>query len=130
MSRPGTGTAALILWVLAAILGIVGAIIGFVALGAAGAAAAASGTSGALLLGGAIVALIIAVVQIAVLVKFAQGRNWARILLTIIGILAIIGAVNSGSNGQGTSWFTIAFYVLAIVLSFVGGANDYFRRRA
>ncbi|HZM68257.1 MAG TPA: hypothetical protein VFC16_18375 [Nakamurella sp.] len=69
--------------------------------------------------------------------KMRAGRNWARITLTVLGILGVLGSVTPGSrsvtvNGQvfassgGPGWITAALTAVAVVLMFVGNANQFF----
>lgn len=126
MSRPGTVTVAFILWIIAAIASFVGAVIEFVALTGAG---AATGGAGIVLVIAGIVALIIGIIELVVVFKMRSGHNWARIVLTIVGILNILGNLSNGIRGQGFSWVTLILTLLAVILMYVGGANAFFRRR-
>ena len=69
--------------------------------------------------------------------KMYAGRNWARITLTVLGILGVLGSVTPTSrsitvNGEvyasssGPGWITAVLTVAALVLMFVGGANEFF----
>ena len=69
--------------------------------------------------------------------KMQAGRNWARITLTVLGILGVLGSITPSSrsvtvNGQvyasssGPGWITAVLTLAAVVLMFVGGANEFF----
>jgi hypothetical protein len=59
-----------------------------------------------------------------------RGRNWARIVLTVLGLLgAILGLVQIAQSG----WLVIVAAIVAlaaVILMFVGKANAYFRKTA
>jgi len=127
MNRPGTVTAAFVLWIIAAIVGLVSAILAFVAFGAGG--AVTGGLTGGVAIAVGVFALIVAIIQVIIVFKMRDGRNWARIVLTILGILSIVSNINSGVQGQGFSWVTLIVTLIAVILMYVGGANAYFRSR-
>ena len=69
--------------------------------------------------------------------KMRAGRNWARITLTVLGILGVLGSITPSSrsitvNGQvyasssGPIWIVGLITLAAVVLMFVGGANEFF----
>lgn len=70
--------------------------------------------------------------------KMRAGRNWARVVLTIIGILAALGAVLPTYRSvtvQGTTytvatygihWINLALTVAAVVLMYLAASNTYF----
>ncbi len=69
--------------------------------------------------------------------KMRAGRNWARITLTVLGILGVLGSITPSSrsvtvNGEvyassaGPGWITALLTAAAVVLMFVGGANQFF----
>jgi hypothetical protein len=71
--------------------------------------------------------------------KMYAGRNWARIVLTVLGALGVLSAVTptTGSvtvNGQtfaatsyGINWVSGILAVVAIVLMYLPQSNVYFR---
>jgi len=91
---------------------------------------------------GVVVALGFTAFLVVATFKMRLGRNWARILLTIVGgasvVLTIVATVSLpalrtvGSAGDvvvlATSWVQMAAIVAAIVLMFRPAANQYFRR--
>ena len=69
--------------------------------------------------------------------KMYAGRNWARITLTVLGIVGVLSSIAPTSrsltvNGQvyasssGPGWITAVLTLAAVVLMFVGGANEFF----
>jgi len=69
--------------------------------------------------------------------KMKAGRNWARITLTVLGILGVLSSITPSSrsitvNGEvyasssGPGWITAVLTVAALVLMYVGGANQFF----
>jgi hypothetical protein len=66
------------------------------------------------------------------------GRNWARIVLTVLSALSIASAASPTSNVQfgdqtysvgayrAASWIGVALAVLAIILMFMRASNAYF----
>lgn len=84
---------------------------------------------------GFIVVIGIAVVFIALFLFFAfmmrAGRNWARIVLTVLSGLSIAGSLGGNAYSTGQDWATwagLAFSVVAIVLMFLTPSNEYFQR--
>lgn len=77
-----------------------------------------------------VVAVAVVVVVAYVIFDFVMrsGRNWARILLTVVSALSIFSSF-SGSLGaaRGTfSWIGLILSVLAIVLMYLPQSNAYF----
>jgi hypothetical protein len=70
--------------------------------------------------------------------KMRAGRNWARVVLTVIGALGVLSAVlptyrSVTVNGTtyvvqnyGIHWISLALLVAALVLMFVPASNAYF----
>lgn len=70
--------------------------------------------------------------------KMRAGRNWARVVLTVIGVLGVLSAVlptyrSVTVNGTtyvvqnyGIHWISLALLVAALVLMFVPASNAYF----
>lgn len=80
-------------------------------------------------------AVLFAVFQVFCAVKMRLGRHWARVVLTVLEAISLVGFV-SGLLGGGTSagfllgllsWASAAFGVSALVLSWRTPAGDYFR---
>ncbi len=85
--------------------------------------------------------IVVFVILIGVYLLFAfkmrDGRNWARIVLTVFGGLTLLSAIrptvgNVEYNGvvyqtnQGPTWVTAVLALVGIVLMFVGPSNQYF----
>ena len=84
-----------------------------------------------------VVFVIVAGLYLLFAFKMQAGRNWARITLTVLGILGVLGSITPSSrsvtvNGQvyasssGPGWITAVLTLAAVVLMFVGGANEFF----
>jgi hypothetical protein len=84
-----------------------------------------------------VVFVIVAGLYLLFAFKMRAGRNWARITLTVLGILGVLGSITPSSrsvtvNGQvyesssGPGWVTAVLTLAAVVLMFVGGANEFF----
>jgi hypothetical protein len=70
--------------------------------------------------------------------KMRAGRNWARVVLTVIGVLGVLSAVlptyrSVTVNGNtfvvqnyGIHWIGLALLVAALVLMFLPASNTYF----
>lgn len=80
-------------------------------------------------------AVLFGVFQIFCAVKMRLGRHWARVVLTVLEAISLVGFV-SGLLGGGTSagfllgllsWASVGFGIAALVLSWRGPAGDYFR---
>lgn len=143
------------LWIAASVIGLVGGIVGLVVgFGAAEQAAGAAASQapgvpvrgiviGTLIATGVFIALFVALfVVFAVFMR--RGRNWARIVLTVLGAISIvsslpglIGGSTTTVNGQVIDLgggplvailtvVSILLTVAAIVFSFLKPANEYF----
>jgi hypothetical protein len=128
------------------ILGLISAAISFSSLDTLVAdALAAEGLDGALeedvmrsaVIVGAVVTLVFAALQ-AMFIWFAwQGRNWARIVLWVLGGLSVVSGLASFgtstqlSNGFLTAlgWFGVALALAGIVLLAQKPANEWYRYR-
>lgn len=79
-----------------------------------------------------IIAVVIAVVVIVLYLFFAvkmrAGRNWARIVLTVLTVLSIISSFsgNLSSARNWSTWVGIILPVLAIILMFLPQSSAYF----
>ncbi|GAB3383147.1 hypothetical protein [Amycolatopsis echigonensis] len=72
---------------------------------------------------GAVIAVVFALLHLLFAFKLRAGRNWARIVLTVLTALQVVSLL----AGQGTvvSYVGAAFAVLGVVLSFLPEANQY-----
>ena len=134
--RPGAVTAAYVIWLIGAIVSLIGAIfalfVGVIALGAGAAAGGVTGAAaGAVVLVFAIFVFIIAIVELVIVNRMRDGRNWARTVLAGLGILSLIGAIvpwfSAGWNSSSSvSVVQVVILIIAIVLMYVPAANAYF----
>lgn len=161
---PGTGTAgappkevetSFKLWLAVVALGLIGAILSFLSLDAITEAAlrqsgldasslppefATASRVGAIV--GAVIGLVILVLQVLVIFQMRKGRNWARILLAVLGGLSVLFGL-IGLFSAGTTLSIGALGVISVLLSVVqlllligailfmfrGAANPYFAGR-
>jgi hypothetical protein len=125
MSRPTTVTVSFIIWFIVVIINIISGIINLVN----GNSAAAAHNMGGAVVGGAIVGFIIAILELIVVFRMRDGRNWARIVLLILAILQIIGVgVGAASGGNALGWVGAVAVIVATILMFVG-TRGYFTKR-
>jgi hypothetical protein len=126
--RPTSVTVSFFIWLIVVLIGIVSSIIAFTSGGTQQAASDAGvGNMGTgIAVGGAIFALVIAIVELIIVFKMRDGRNWARIVLLILAILQVLGVFGAFSI---TGIIGVVAVIIATILMFVGGANGYFRKR-
>lgn len=126
---PGTVTAAFWILLLGLILDAIGAILLLVAgiafAGSRDAGGTAAGLSGPILIGAAVVALLFVVIELIIVFKMRAGRNWARIVITILEVLGL-GALFT--NATFWSWGAVVLSLIAVVLMWLPASNAYFRR--
>ncbi|MFD1146834.1 hypothetical protein [Saccharothrix hoggarensis] len=143
-ARPKSVDTAYMLWLVAAGIGIISNLISFLTaeeiaretLEAAGLPATSVEPS----YGGTVFSLILTVVWILVVMQMRKGANWARILLTVLGGLAVIGNLLSllligilfsiGFLGVLQALFVVVSLVAiigAIVFMFKSDSNYYFK---
>jgi peptidoglycan/LPS O-acetylase OafA/YrhL len=126
-SRPTSVTVSFIIWLVVVLANIVQ---GIISLTSGSSADVADSVGTAPLVGGAIFAFILAVIELIIVFKMRDGRNWARIVLTVLAILQLIGVgVGAASGGNAFGWIGGVAVLVATILMYVGGANGYFRRR-
>lgn len=125
--RPTSVTVSFVIWLVVVLANIIQGIISLVS---GGGSSAAESVGTAPLVGGAIFAFVLAVIELIIVFKMRDGRNWARIVLLVLAILQVIGVgVGAASGGNAFGWIGAVAVIVATVLMFVGGANGYFRRR-
>jgi hypothetical protein len=124
--RPSTVTWSFIIWLITVLLGIVGSIFIFILAGTGAAVAGAGGLAGAFIVAG-IIGIIIAIVELLIVFKMRDGRNWARIVLLVLAILQVIGNATQGGNNNAVNWIGLIAVVVATVLMFLPASNGYFR---
>ena len=125
--RPTSVTVSFVIWLVVVLANILQGIISLVS---GGGSSSAESVGTAPLVGGAIFAFILAVIELIIVFKMRDGRNWARIVLLVLAILQVIGVgVGAASGGNAFGWIGGVAVIIATILMFVGGANGYFRRR-
>lgn len=135
--RPGAVTASYVIWLIGAILSLIGAIfalfVGILALtGGAVFGGIAGAAVGSVILIFSIFVFVVAIIELVIVNRMRDGRNWARVTLTVLGILSLLGTVLpwfTGGWSSSSSWNFVGIVVLllAIILMYVPGANAYFR---
>ncbi|MBY0177560.1 MULTISPECIES: hypothetical protein [Curtobacterium] len=128
--RPTPVTVSFILWLVTVVLGIIRGVLGFIGAGSSPqvqAQAEGQGAAiGAAVTIGAVFAIIIALVQLFIVFKMRDGRNWARIVLLVLAILQVLG-IAAAFNIVGT--IGVIVVIIAAVLMFLPSSNAYFRKR-
>ena len=85
--------------------------------------------AGVVPISGAVGGVIAGLLHVLFAVFLLRGRNWARIVLTVIGALSLIGLVVSTVQGSWLSAIGAVVTIVAGVLMWLPSANAYFRRR-
>lgn len=129
-TRPTTVTAAFWILIVGLILDLITAIVlistGIAFAGGAVDVDGASFGGGVMITTGVIVILIL-LIELFVLRKMRAGRNWARIVITVLEVLGILSLI----GGVSTLGIIAAIIsVVVIVLLWVRPSNDYFRASA
>ncbi|OIH95518.1 hypothetical protein [Curtobacterium sp. MCBA15_001] len=120
--RPTTVTVSYVLWLVTVLLGLIS---GVIALFSGGGANAQAQNVGGLVIASAVVAIIIALVQLFIVFKMRDGRNWARIVLLVLAILQVVFGIASFSIFGTIGLIAV---IIATVLMFLPSSNGYFRR--
>ena len=143
---PGSVNGAFFIYVLAALVALIGIILTLTSSVWTDAIAANVNTSGTnvhtLVNTVKITTAVFGVIFLALYLFFAfkmrAGRNWARIVLTVLSALSIISSFSSSTtvtvNGhvykststQFVGWIGVALAIIAIVLMFLPASNAYF----
>ncbi|PYY36370.1 hypothetical protein DEJ31_08775 [Curtobacterium sp. MCPF17_031] len=119
--RPTTVTVSFILWLIVVVVGIIGGIINVIGVGSQ----TDDTTMRAGLTVGAVIAIVIALVELFIVFKMRDGRNWARIVLLVLAILQLLG-IFAAFSVFGT--ITLILVIVATVLMFLPASNAYFRK--
>ena len=148
-TKPGTVVGAFWLWIAAAAAAVVSGVLVFTsdvwdeAVALAGSSTTASGVSvDTLITTVKTVAVVFMVIFVALYVFFAlkmlAGRNWARVVLTVLAALTIVGSfsaqasvtvdgtVYSAGSGQALRWVQLGLALLALILMWLTPSNAYF----
>lgn len=159
--EPREVTTSFWLWIAAVVVGLIGAVVSFLQVGSVtdqidGGAAAGAGSGldpgtlssivTASLVVGAVLGLVLVALEVLFAVFMRRGRNWARIVLAVFGIIGVLftlGGLFSASttviggqeivtrSGISTvlSVVQALLVVAAVVMFFRPPANAYFRAR-
>ncbi len=118
------------IWVISGLLGLLFGLIGFFAVIAAFAFAPAIAALALVLL---LLALAVAAAQVVLAMKMKEGKEWARLALTIVAavslLLAIFGAANGSGSGMGLggNWFGFLVSAVAVVLMWLPNSQLWFK---
>ena len=90
-------------------------------------------TFDAVLIAGLVFGLLLVALELFFILKMRAGRNWARIVLTVLGAISVLGALFVLGQPQPaatlvTSVLSLLLVVGAIVMMYHKGANPWFRR--
>ena len=145
-AAPGTVKGAFLIYLLAALLAALGIVLSLTSSVWDDAIAAAGNDSGVstqtLVNTAKIVTVVVSAILLALYLLFAfkmrAGRNWARVVLTVLSALSIAssfsasasvtvnGNVYKSTSTQATGWIGAALGIIAIVLMFLPASNAYF----
>lgn len=146
---PSTVKGAFLIYLIVTLISVIGIVLVVTsnvwdqAIAAAGTNVTSSGTSVSSLASAAKIAtVVVGLIFIGLYLLFAfkmrAGRNWARIVLTVLSALSILSAARttasisvngqaySVGSSQATGWINAALAVVAIVLMYMGASNAYF----
>ncbi|WP_311214005.1 MULTISPECIES: hypothetical protein [unclassified Arthrobacter] len=118
------------IWVISGLLGLLFGLIGFFAIIAL--FAFAPGVA-AILLIILILTLAVAAAQVVLAMKMKEGKEWARLALTIVAgislLLTIFSAASAGgsSTGLGSNWFGFLVSAVAVVLMWLPNSQLWFK---
>ncbi|MCZ4077653.1 hypothetical protein O1W68_06845 [Rhodococcus sp. H36-A4] len=130
-SNPDTVRYSFICWVVVTVVGIIGGIAVLIGPGAAALSgiSEADGMSTGALAGGGIIAIVLALIQLWLAFRMRAGRNWARIVLTIVGVAYLLSVFSGGGVAGIFNWIYLVVFVAAVVLMFVPASGAFFRSR-
>jgi hypothetical protein len=131
--RPATVNASFVAWLLAILLGVVTVIVLLVSapvIVGAGDGSATANFFGITYVFAAIVILVFTAIQAAIIWRMRAGRNWARVMLTLVAVLQICNAVFSLGLNAVLGVLGIVLIAVATVLMWLPASNAYFGRRA
>lgn len=83
------------------------------------------GLSGSVLIGFGIIAIVFSLIELLFLWKMKAGKNWARITVTILELLGLVGLFDGVDLAD---LFAVALTVVAIGLLWTPSSNQYFRK--
>jgi hypothetical protein len=90
-------------------------------------------TFNTILIVGLVFGLLLVALELFFIFKMRAGRNWARIVLTVLGAISVLGALFGLGQPQPalvlvTSVLSTLLVIGAIVMMYVKGADRWFRR--
>lgn len=117
-------------WIINTIISLIGGIV--LAAGAGSALFAgideADDESTAALTAAGILVIVFGLIQLWLVFRMRAGRNWARIVLTILGI-ASLASMWGGSTGGAINWINLVLLVAGVALMFAPANSDWFTSR-
>lgn len=113
------------IWLIGGLLGLLGGLLGLFAALAFFTVAPAAAMVVLLLV---LVALALAAAQIVLALKMKEGKEWARLALTIVAGVSLVLAVIGGSMGQGigNNWLGFLISAAATVLMWLPNSQSWF----
>lgn len=115
------------IWLIGGMLGVLGGLFGMLATLALFTVAPALAAVVLLLV---LVALVLAAAQILLVLKMKEGKEWARLALTIVAgvslVLAVIGGSVGGGSGIGNNWLGFLISAAATVLMWLPNSQAWF----
>jgi hypothetical protein len=76
-------------------------------------------------LAGGVVLVVIAAIYLLLAFRLRAGRNWARVVLTIIVVLQVVSLVTV--HGTAVNYVSTGIAIIAMVLSYLPASNEYVR---